>query len=165
MSTESKVEDFGKLKTRISEREAMLSQIISFVGSVVQRHGRVTKIEEESDLTRIDRELKDFNCLDIYWHAGRSNRIDIFFGYPRDQKVKGFSMSYWYEGIDNCTVNLFSDDINWQDAFKYAQKNADKILAAKEETQNQAERMSEMVHRGKEEEARLLKRAKDLGLD
>ena len=140
-----------------------MQKVLDFVGSVVLERGRTTKREDRSDHMNVDMELRNFNGFTILWHQGRCNSIELIYG-PQSGNKKVLYMSYWLDGIANCEVHTFVDEIDWQSAFIYVADHVEEIMAERKAKQTKAEEAVEAARKTQEAKAQLLARATRLGL-
>jgi hypothetical protein len=160
----SETTHIDELKKRIAKREEFLRIILNFAQTVVKKYGRETKREELSDHMNIDTELRGFNEFDVLWSQGRSNSIEIFYSPAPAERNRSrvFSMNYWHTGIEGCEIILFSVISNWQIKFIYTAEHVDEIIAKIDAERTQAQKAHADARRKKDEEERILARAKRL---
>jgi len=153
--------DVDALEERVKSRKSHCLEVIGFVREATRKFGTMTREEEHSGHTRIDRELIDFHGFSFYVESGLTmhggNTVRVVYG---DQTV----FSIYYQSIDDPEVRTYVDEKRWRCLLDGLAENRNQVYEQHQGVLSEAEKARETERENEMRYAGLETQAKRLGL-
>ena len=153
-----------ELEAKVRERMELIKRIVGFAEAITQARGRVTKREEQSWNTYIERKLEHFGGFSFHCSSGHGmmggNDVEVW-RTPQTQCV--FSVDYQVK-VEECNVRTFRDSEEWLPALLHLIEHKDEVTAQIMQTEEEERERRRELAEENQKRAKLLEQARKLKL-